>query len=136
MNFLVNLKLSFKRVIHISGFSNSIFLSPMTKEIQSSPANKNAESRVDSDDDKTSQENNLEGENTTEKVKKRTLFNDLKRFKKKTVSILTYGGETIQGKLIGYDKGSNCFLETENRTKIVVFGKLISMVCDGELHTF
>ena len=75
-------------------------------------------------------------EDKDEKSKKRTLFNDLRRFKKHTVSIISYGGEVIKGKLIGYDEVSNCIIETEEKNKIVVFGKLISMVCDGELHTF
>lgn len=88
---------------------------------------------------KESQENQLESENDLEKdekSKKRTIFNDLRRFKRHDISILTFGGEVVKGKLIGYDEVANCVLETEQKRKVVVFGKLILMVCDGELHTF
>jgi small nuclear ribonucleoprotein (snRNP)-like protein len=111
----------------------------MTKEDISSRTDNTTAKKDDSDDLKDYQENQIESENNVEreeKSKKRSLFNDLRRFKKHNVSILTYGGDMIQGKLIGYDEVSNCILETAQNNKIVVFGKLISMVCDGELNIF
>ncbi|ELA42943.1 uncharacterized protein VICG_00258 [Vittaforma corneae ATCC 50505] len=70
----------------------------------------------------------------SEKPPKRTLFNDLRRFKNTHVSIITFGGEAVKGKLLGYDEVANCVIEDENRKITVVFGKAITMVCDGDLH--
>ncbi len=74
--------------------------------------------------------------NPTEFKKKTTLFNDLRRFKRKKISIFTFGGDIVQGQLLGYDEVANCVIETDNKKKTVVFGKCISLVCEGELDYF
>lgn len=98
-------------------------------------ANKSWKKR--SEEIKESEEILTENENPVErdeKNRKRTLFNDLRRFKKHNVSIFTFDGEIVQGKLIGYDEVANCIIEGENSKKTIVFGKVISLVCEGELH--
>lgn len=65
---------------------------------------------------------------------KRTLFNDLRRFRNSSVSIITFGGEAVKGRLLGYDEVANCVVVDENGRTAVVFGKAITMVCDGDLH--
>ncbi len=69
-----------------------------------------------------------------EKQIKRTLFNDLKRFKHSNVSIIICGGEIVKGKLLGYDEVANCVIEDEQKKISVVFGKSVTMVCEGNLH--
>lgn len=64
-----------------------------------------------------------------EKQPRRSLFNDLAQFKDRDVLIAMFGGETVKGKLVGYDEVANCVLEDEGK-RIVVFGKSISMVCE------
>lgn len=85
---------------------------------------------TDQINEKTSQD-----ENELKKEPKRTLFNDLRRFKNSIVTILTFGGEAVQGKLLGYDEVANCVLESKNNRRFVVFGKSITMVCEGDLHS-
>lgn len=77
------------------------------------------------------------GKETTEKSEKqpkRTLFNDLRRFKNTNVTIIVFGGELVKGKLLGYDEVANCVIEDEKKNQMVVFGKSITMVCEGDLH--
>ena len=76
-----------------------------------------------------------ENESLVEFSRNKTLFNDLRRFKKKKVSIFTFGGEIVQGTLFSYDEVANCIVENKDK-KTIVFGKAISLVSEGELECF
>jgi len=65
----------------------------------------------------------------------RTLFNDLGEFRGTKVSIVTFGGEVVKGKLLSYDEVANCVLEDNQKRMAVVFGKSITMVCQGEVDS-
>ncbi|KAM0681742.1 hypothetical protein GINT2_000256 [Glugoides intestinalis] len=72
------------------------------------------------------------GDEEQGRMPKRTLFNDLSNFKNSNVTLVTFGGENIKGKLVGYDEVANCVIEDENSKRFIVFGKAIYMVCEGE----
>lgn len=69
-----------------------------------------------------------------EKQTMRTIFNNLRRFKNSKVTIFFYGGDSVVGKLVGYDEVANCVLEREEESRIVVLGRAITMICEGLVH--
>lgn len=69
-----------------------------------------------------------------EKQTIKTIFNSLRRFKDSRVTIFFYGGDSVVGRLIGYDEVANCVLERENEPTVVVLGRAITMVCEGLVH--
>lgn len=73
------------------------------------------------------------GDEEQGRVPKRTIFNDLSNFKNSNVTLVTFGGESIKGKLLGYDEVANCVIEGENSRRFIVFGKAIYMVCEGDI---
>lgn len=70
-----------------------------------------------------------------DKEPKRTLFNDLSQFKNTHVSIITFGGEIVRGKLVCYDEVANCVVEDKEKGTALVFGKSITMVCGGDVSS-
>lgn len=75
---------------------------------------------------KTNEKNdNSQGERKASNI---TLFNDLKLFKNKNITICFYGGTSVVGKLLSYDEIANCILEQENRKKLIVLGRSIMQI--------
>ena len=65
-----------------------------------------------------------------EKSVPKTLFNDLEAFRNRQVTISFYGGESVSGRLLGFDDVANCILKTDKK-RMIVIGKSIAAVCEG-----